>query len=333
MSRDLKSLCEELVVELKLGQPSDIQEIRPLTGGVASDIALVEIGETKYCMKFAREKLQVAEDWFAPLHRNAAEYAWLKFASSVCEEGAVALFGQSEALNGFAMEFVSGENVYLWKDHLLDGIATPADAVSVARCLGQIQSASTAADFDRSKFENQDDFRALRLEPYLTFLVSKHLDLKALITEIETTLYESSKVLVHGDVSPKNIMFKNGQPILLDAECATLGDASFDPAFCMNHLILKAAYLPDHTDEMLGLVDVFWGEYSSCIDWEDEQALEKRICALLPILMLARVDGKSPVEYLKPKAQAQVRALSISLIQNPKSTISEFLLEVKKGLV
>lgn len=332
LDRSLETLCAALVSELKLGQTSDIGEVRPLTGGVASDIALVRVGDADYCMKFAREKLQVAEDWFAPLHRNEAEYAWLKFVGSIYPECAPKLFGESTDLNGFAMEFVSGEDVFLWKDVLLKGEANPKSAKAVAECLGKIHSASAKPEFDRSKFDNRDDFKALRLEPYLLFLATQHPDLKEQILSVEADLYESSSVLVHGDVSPKNIMFKAGYPIMLDAECATMGDASFDASFCLNHLVLKAAHSPTKTTELLGLADTFWGSYSSFIDWEDAKDLEQRICRLLPILMLARIDGKSPVEYLSDEARVKVRKLAVSLIQKSISEFSVLLSEINKGL-
>ena len=57
--------------------------------------------------------------------------------------------------------------------------------------------------------------------------------------------------LVHGDVSPKNILVGPDAPVLLDAECAWYGDPAFDIAFCLNHLLLKAVLLPHHLDELM----------------------------------------------------------------------------------
>ena len=96
------------MVELGLAGPQDEVEAEPLTGGVASDIARVRIGEQSYCVKFALSKLKVEADWFAPVHRNAAEYAWLEIASKIAPESAVKLFGRSDTEHGFAMEFLEG---------------------------------------------------------------------------------------------------------------------------------------------------------------------------------------------------------------------------------
>ena len=321
----LKQRCEALVEELGLGVSGDVRDVSPLTGGVASDIALVTLPDRKLCVKFALPKLKVAADWHAPVHRNAAEYAWLRVASDLLPESAVQLFGRSETNHGFAMEFVEGRDVYLWKATLLSEQPSRGEAAQVAKMIGRIQSASAKDSFDRSAFNNRDDFRALRIEPYLHFTAEKHPDLAANITEVAGLLYESAQVLVHGDVSPKNILFREGGPVLLDAECATMGDASFDLAFCLNHLVLKAVHLPSTRAGLLAQVSEFWAAYRPYVDWETPSDLEARTCRLLPMLMLARVDGKSPVEYLNRHAQGLVRNIAIDLIRHPTTHVGDVL--------
>ena len=50
------------------------------------------------------------------------------------------------------------------------------------------------------------------------------------------------------------------------------------------------------------------GRYMERVDWEPPADLEARTAALLPALMLARIDGKSPVEYITAdKDKALVR--------------------------
>jgi len=55
------------------------------------------------------------------------------------------------------------------------------------------------------------------------------------------------------------------------------------------------------------------------VDFEPIAGLEKRSAELLPGLMLARIDGKSPVEYLAGKAREQdlVRGFARGLLQRP----------------
>ncbi|RMF40786.1 MAG: aminoglycoside phosphotransferase family protein, partial [Alphaproteobacteria bacterium] len=239
MPSALEDRCRQLVAELGLGRAEDVVSVEALSGGVASDIARVRLRGREICVKFALPRLKVAEEWRAPVHRNAAEYAWLELASALFPGSGVKLYGRSERLHGFAMEYLAGRDVRLWKSELLAEAPDRGEAQAVGDMLGRIHAASARPGFDRRPFENRDDFRALRIEPYLTFTAGRHPALAAALTGVADMLYDSSQVLVHGDVSPKNILFRAGAPILLDAECATMGDASFDPAFCLNHLALK----------------------------------------------------------------------------------------------
>src|SRR5690349_3360018 len=123
--------CRRLLEELSLVEEGDAIEIRPLTGGVASDIAAVAVKDRLFCVKFALERLKVQAEWRAPVHRNRAEYAWLRFAGSVVPSSVPRLFGRSEAQNGFAMEFLDGPGITLWKHTLLEGHADPRQAEAV----------------------------------------------------------------------------------------------------------------------------------------------------------------------------------------------------------
>ena len=332
MAEELEDRCRALVAELGLGAPEHVRSVRPLTGGVASDIALVDVAGTQVCIKFALPKLKVAADWHAPVHRNAAEYAWLKFAADLVPESAVKMLGRSETQHGFAMEFVTGDDVFLWKSALLEQAPDRGEARAVGSLLGRIHKASANPSFDRSGFENRDDFRALRIEPYLTYTAERHPGLAPFINAMAEALYDRQTALVHGDASPKNILFRGGNPILLDAECATMGDPAFDPAFCLNHLLLKALHLPGARARYLANVSDLWQAYSAHVDWEARDGLEARVAALLPMLFLARVDGKSPVEYLDARAQEIVRVIAAPLITNPPETLAELTDRITNAL-
>ena len=244
-------------------------------------------------------------------------------------ENAPELHGRSEKLNGFAMEHVTGEDVYLWKSALLAEAPDRGEAEAVGHALGRIHAASTRPGFDRSPFGNRDDFHALRLEPYLVFTAGRHPAVAARLNALVADLYASDTALVHGDVSPKNILMRGGAPVLLDAECATMGDPSFDVAFCLNHLALKSLHLPGSRADLLRRADAFMAAYPGHVDWEPAAALDGRVAALLPALMLARVDGKSPVEYLDDAERSRVRATALRMIDAPRETTAQALDEIR----
>ena len=169
MASLLEQRCKDLIVELGLGTADDVRRVEPLTGGIASEIARVDLAGQHLCAKFALPKLKVAEDWYAPVHRNGAEYEWLRVAARIAPDGAVRLFGHSRDQNGFVMEFVEGQDVYLWKAALLEERRDRGEAELVGDVLGRIHAASAAPSFDTAPFLNREDFHAIRIEPYLIF--------------------------------------------------------------------------------------------------------------------------------------------------------------------
>ena len=112
--------------------------------------------------------------------------------------------------------------------------------------------------------------------------------------------------------------------MFLDAECAWFGDPAFDLAFCLNHLLLKGARDGADRAPYLAAFRALAGAYLAGVDWESEDGLEARAAALLPALFLARVDGKSPVEYLTAESErAAVRRCAIPLIVDPPARLKE----------
>jgi aminoglycoside phosphotransferase (APT) family kinase protein len=203
------------------------------------------------------------------------------------------------------------------------------EAAAVARVMGKIHAASATAQFDQKPFDNAADFDDIRLDPYLRFTAARYPALADRMIAMADTLRHSRIALVHGDVSPKNILFRDGQPIILDAECATMGDPAFDVSFCVNHLLLKSYHLPAMRAALRTEALTLWQTYAPFIDWEPASALEARVVTLLPMLMLARIDGKSPVEYLTEPVREQVRAAAQPLIATPVADVAALLNRLK----
>jgi aminoglycoside phosphotransferase (APT) family kinase protein len=171
-------------------------------------------------------------------------------------------------------------------------------ARQVGAALAGIHAKSAGEGSLRTIFATDHLFFALRIEPYLLATAKKHPDLASHIELIAERTLQTKTALVHGDVSPKNILIGESGPVFLDAETAWFGDPAFDLAFCLNHLLLKSIHKPRSAEGYMRCFGELAGEYLSRISWESSDDLNSRAAALLPILHLARVDGKSPVEYL-----------------------------------
>src|SRR5664279_388150 len=104
-------------------------------------------------------------------------------------------------------------------------------------------------------FANDDTFEAIRIEPYLRATGRAHPDLASRFDDLAQTTLTTKRALVHGEISPKNILQSADGPVFLDAECAWFGDPAFDLAFCLNHLLLKCRWRPAATDAYLACFD------------------------------------------------------------------------------
>jgi aminoglycoside phosphotransferase (APT) family kinase protein len=205
----------------------------------------------------------------------------------------------------------------VWKAQLRDGIVERATAAAVGERLARIHCETAGSAALAHDFATDASFHALRLQPYLLATAIRHPDLAATLHALVATTATTRLCLVHGDVSPKNILVGPRGPIFLDAECAWYGDPAFDLAFCLNHLLLKCVWVPAAATPLLAAFDALIDAYRPLVAWEAFGALEMRAARLLPALLLARIDGTSPVEYITdPVAQDRVRGVARRLLQN-----------------
>ena len=303
--------------------PGPDPQAEPLTGGVSSDIWRVTLADRTICVKRALDKLKVAQDWRAPVERNGFEVAWMDVAGAIVPGAVPRLIAVDPVARLFAMEFLDPSVHKLWKTQLRDGILEPGTARETGARLARIHAATAGRADIAARFRSDAIFHAIRLEPYLEATGRAHPDLAAPIAALVARTAATRRALVHGDVSPKNILAGPHGPVFLDAECAWYGDPAFDLAFCLNHLLLKCAWRPLRTAGYLALFDTLAAAYLAGCDWEPPEALEARAASLLPALFLARVDGKSPVEYITAdETRAAIRRVARPLVAEPPTRLA-----------
>lgn len=294
----------------------------PLTGGVSSDILRVELAGGPVCVKRALPKLRVTADWFVPTARNAAEVDWMRVAAAADPDMVPEILGEDRAAGLFAMRFFEPARYPLWKAQLRDGIIETATAAQVARRLVEVHRSTAGRADIAAQFANDATFHAIRLEPYLLATAARHPDCTDALRTLAETTATTRLALVHGDVSPKNILVGPRGPVFLDAECACYGDPAFDLAFCLNHLLLKCVWRPHWRDRYLACFDALAASYLPRVTWEPAALVEARSARLLPGLLLARIDGKSPVEYITDDADRdRVRGIAKPLLRDLPSRL------------
>jgi 5-methylthioribose kinase len=309
-----------------IGGSSAGRVFTPLMGGVSSLIVRVDTTEGCFCVKQALSQLRVVAVWHAPVARNAAEVDWIRLVSGLDASWVPEVLGHDPVSQCFAMQYLPLDQYPVWKMQLRDGLVDSTVAEAVGSRLGQIHAATANRPELADQFAHQDHFYSLRLEPYFVEAARRHPFLAAILMSLVERTNSTRLALVHGDVSPKNILVGPHGPVLLDAECAVYGDPAFDIAFCLNHLLLKCVWRPhycsDYQKSFRHLIDA----YVPWVSWEAVGDLEKRVAQLIAALLLARIDGKSPVEYLTaPEDQDRVRQFAISHLQRPCTSPHDLL--------
>jgi aminoglycoside phosphotransferase (APT) family kinase protein len=281
-----------------------------LKGGVSSDIWLIDDGQKKLVVKRALPKLRVPQDWYADVSRNRHEQEYLDYVARFLPDAVPRLIHRDPSHGFFVMEYL-GPEFANWKTLLLAGQAVPAHAIQAGRILGSIHRRSWNDPEARARFATTPQFYQLRIDPYLLTTGRRHARLQSLFQQEADRLATAALCLVHGDFSPKNILLDRASStdaarmVLLDCEVAWFGDPAFDVAFFLNHLFLKALLFRNAAEPFLSLADLAWRTYSAELAPDQQAGLEERVCRLLLMLLLARVDGKSPVEYLTENRQRE----------------------------
>lgn len=281
-------------------------EITPLNGGVSCEILLLDDDKKRLVVKRALKKLKVKEDWFADIGRNHTEQKYLKYVGKLLPEAVPKILYQDEEHHFFCMEMIEGD-FSNWKKELMEGKINVEYAREAGRILGLIHNTSFNKEEVASQFDTLQNFHELRIDPYLLSTAKKHPQLLSYFSEEALRLSNTKKCLVHGDFSPKNIMVSPHRIVVLDCEVAWYGDPVFDIAFLINHFMLKALLLPEKSQQMIQLIEQFFQDYLSHATFISKETLEKQTVQLLLLLMLARVDGKSPVEYLEEDQKDVIR--------------------------
>ncbi|OWU83092.1 aminoglycoside phosphotransferase [Oceanicola sp. 22II-s10i] len=300
-----------------------------LSGGVSSDIWKVALTDRTVVVKRALPALRVAQVWEAPLSRNVNEANWLEVVAGIAPAAVPRVVHRDAEAAMFAMEHLDHP---VWKSLLKAGAINPDFAAKVGDTVGLIHARTAGQPEIAERFDTGDTFNALRVEPYLLATARAHPDLADRLEPLAAATLGTNRVLVHGDVSPKNILVAQG-PIILDAECAWYGEPAFDLAFCLNHLLLKCLVVPSGTAALLTAFDRMTAAYLACVDWEPAAEVERRTARLLPALLLARIDGKSPVEYIDTEPERdRVRRIARPLIQTPPETLAAVRTAFHEGL-
>jgi 5-methylthioribose kinase len=306
-----------------------------LAGGVSNRTVLVERANGEaWVIKQALAKLRVAEDWFSDPARIQGEALGLIWLARLAPPGTITpLIFEDREQHLLGMQAVPQPHAN-WKTLLLAGKLTRDHVVQFGHLLGTIHRRSHEFAVEVAPiFENRTFFETLRLEPYYRFTATRHPATAAFFAKLIAETLSTRLSLVHGDYSPKNILVQAGRLVLLDHEVIHFGDPAFDLGFSLTHLLSKALHLPARRSNLLEAVGWYWESYSqSAGEIALLKNLEQRAARHTLACLLARVDGRSPLEYLTPAERARQREIVLSMIADPPTSVLDLTEEFGKKL-
>jgi 5-methylthioribose kinase len=287
---------------------ADRLEVVELTGGISAAVFSAHGEGKRVVVKQALARFRVADEWLVPQDRALAEAEALELMAGLAPGSVPRLLDVDSKTFTLVME-EAPQGWRPWKALLLEG---EADARVAAR-LGTFLSALHSSDADIGSAES---FDAQRVDPYLRTIQGRHPELAPRIGEYVERLLATRRSVVHGDYSPKNVLVGEDGLWVIDWEIVHRGDPGFDVAFLLNHLLLKAIHRPQARDGYEACGRAFVDAYDSALDMP-------YVLGLVGCLMLARVDGKSPAEYLTEPGRETARATGVALLSHPPASLEE----------
>lgn len=291
----------------------------PLTGGVSCEIYLVEDDNSRLVVKRALEKLKVEKEWFADTSRNLYEQRYLKYVGERFPQYVPKILHSFEKERLFTMEYFP-ERFKDWKKALMKGEVSATIANHIGQALGNIHKSSWQDPDAEAQFDSDNNFYQLRLEPYFESMLEEHHDLHTQLKSLCLAVSTTKKCLVHGDFSPKNILVSDDEVKIVDCEVAWYGDPAFDVAFMLHHLMLKAMHFND--PQYVNAAAEFLAAYRSAVgEGLYLEVNEAKVAKLVAAMMLARIDGKSPFEYLSEQEKTTMRSSLKALLKQTFTTV------------
>ena len=328
----------------QLGLPADAWQQtsgQTLAWGVSNLVMRIETPGLSFVLKQSRKQLRTKIDWFSRLDRIWREVDVQRALLSFVPAGSVpqVLF-EDRGNYLYGMEAVDADH-RVWKAELLDGRADSTIARQLGDWLAIVHRASTNRADLREQLGDRVVFDELRLDPFYRYVAQHEAAFREPLERLIADTLARQDCLVLADFSPKNILLTTRGPVVVDFETGHYGDPGFDIGFFLSHLLLKTVRFADRVDEYLGLAREFWSSYVAGLNHEPDwlssagrsPSFDGQCVRHLAACMLARIDGKSRVDYLTQDWQAPlIRELCRDCLYDAYGSIVEVFEQLEQRL-
>lgn len=320
--------------------PRDVPaKVELLAWGVSNVVFRItpETG-SDFVVKQSRKQLRTKAEWFSRLERIHTEMDLMRTLADKVPKGSIpkVLF-EDRANYLFGMEAVAADH-RVWKADLLLRVVDTAIAQQAGELLAAIHRETADRPAIQKKFGDKTVFDELRVDPFYRYVLRKHPQIAPALERVIDEVLSLAVCVVHADFSPKNLLISDGQMTLVDFETGHYGDQAFDLGFFLSHLVLKTIKHANDCPTFLSLIQTFCDSYWKHLQSEynpafDRKDLERRTIGNLAGCLLARIDGKSTIDYFDQPWQSETaRRLAFTYLMHPVTEIAQALEEIEKTL-
>jgi aminoglycoside phosphotransferase (APT) family kinase protein len=312
--------------QIGLIEATETPQIRLLPGGVSNRTVLVErLTGQAWVLKQALAKLRVQVDWFSSPERVHWEALGLRWLAQLAPPETIPAFVYEDHTHHLLIMQAVPQPHHNWKSLLLAGQLDDDYVAQFGRLLAAIHRHAYERRQEISPvFADRTFFETLRLEPYYGYTAAQVPAAASFLHQLIEETLARRITLVHGDYSPKNILVYQGRLILLDHEVIHFGDPAFDLGFSLTHFLSKAHHLSQQRTDFAQAAGRYWQIYRQTLGdlpWTGD--LEAYAVRHTLACLLARVNGRSPLEYLDTAARSRQREVATLLMQNAPTTMSD----------
>lgn len=315
------------LVSARLSDSGDRITVRELPGGVSNVVLMAEWADNptrRWVVKQSLGKLRVLDDWVSDQERIFREAASMSLLGPFVGDDVLPHVVHVDHANYLYVMTAAPPGSRVWKDSLLEGECPPVVAHSAGCLLSQLIRISHSVPLFCELFADRHVFEQLRVDPYYRQSAVRNPDVAKLIEELNQDSWKIRTALVHGDYSPKNMLVSGQKIFLIDFEVVHWGDPAFDAGFLTSHLFLKAFHRPSLSATYALGVREFWKALRLGMEPKEIPGFEAMAVRHLGGLLLARVDGKSPVEYIQDeKTKNHIRESAKQILRDRPAAVAD----------
>lgn len=296
MNLDKKSLPPYLRRKKVVVQGESVRDINQIGDGRKNIVYSVVTSKQRLIVKQAHSRVQhTKERIFLDRKRIFQEHACIQVMSEIVPPDFIPTVLLEDRSNFILVTSGPAREAVLWENELARGRVDLQIAAQCGEALATIHNETINASELKSMFKDTKAFEQMRIEPIYDRIADAFPELKKTIDDRAKGLRSSGKVMVLGDLRPRNVWVNKGQIYLVDFATAHFGMPTFDVAFYCSDLCLKAIMNSHQKAAYLEAINVYWLSYFDTARYPKRQQVERSAVRDFGCILLANAHTP-PVE-------------------------------------